>query len=118
VTWVSNNVPAELWMAVSSSADGGGFVACSSEGTTTANGYTVLDQIVTSMPHPWLTPVLGETNVVITWPWPMAGYQLQQKPDLSATNWTYVTNTPVVTNLQNQVIVYPLAGQGYYRLKN
>ena len=118
VTWISNNVPGEFWMAAASSADGSNFVACSSEGTTTTNGYTALDQIVTSMPRPWLTPVLAETSVVITWPWPMAGYQLQQKPDLSATNWTAVTNAPVVTNLQNQVRVYPLAGAGYYRLKN
>lgn len=118
VTWVSNNVPQELWMAVASSADGSNFVACSSQGTTTTDGYTVLDQIVTSTPRPWLTPVLAETNVVITWPWPMAGYQLQQKLNLSAANWTAVTNAPVVTNLHNQVMVHPLAGAGYYRLKN
>jgi hypothetical protein len=118
VTWVSNNVPGEFWMAVASSADGSSLVACSSAGTTTTNGYTALDQIVTSTPHPWLTPVLVQTNVVITWPWPMAGYQLQQIPDLSTTHWTDVTNAPVATNLHYQVMVSPMAGEGYYRLKN
>ena len=118
VTWTSNNVPEEFWNAVASSADGSSFVACSSEGTNTTSGYTAIDQIVTSTPHPWLTPVLNGTNVVITWPWPMDGYQLQQKTDLFATNWTDVTNAPVVTNFQNQVIVYPLADRGFYQLKN
>src|SRR5208282_150545 len=68
VTWVSNNMVEEWWSSVASSADGSHFVACSGNLT---NASYASSQIITSTPHPWLTPVLSGSNVVITWPWPM-----------------------------------------------
>ena len=115
VTWVSNNMVPEWWSSVASSADGSNLVACSGNLT---NGSLAPSQIATSMPHPWLTAEFDGTNADLTWPWPMEGYRLQQKPRVAATTWTDVTNVPVVTNLQYQVIVPPLAGEGYFRLSS
>jgi hypothetical protein len=45
---------------------------------------------------------------------------LQQNPDLITTNWTDVTNTPVLnlTNLQNQVFLPLPAVNSFYRLES
>jgi hypothetical protein len=44
---------------------------------------------------------------------------LQQNSDLTTTNWTVMTNAPVLnlTNLQNQVILSPSGSNAFYRLK-
>jgi hypothetical protein len=43
---------------------------------------------------------------------------LQQNPDLTAPNWTEVTNAPVLnlTSLQDEVTLLLTNGSGYYRL--
>jgi len=50
---------------------------------------------------------------VVTWP----GFILQQNSDLTATNWVYATNPIRVVSNEYQIIVSPLAGQEFYRLK-
>jgi len=42
---------------------------------------------------------------------------LQQSADLS--NWTDLTNSPVLnlTNLQEEVVLSPINGSGFFRLK-
>jgi len=42
---------------------------------------------------------------------------LQQNSDLTTTNWLTVTNTPTVTNGQNQAILAPPGGSEFYRLE-
>ncbi|HZM04375.1 MAG TPA: hypothetical protein VFC44_15340 [Candidatus Saccharimonadales bacterium] len=118
VTWTSNNLAPEFWTSVASSANGSNFVACSSRTTPTTNGYSVLDQIVTSTPHLWMPPPMPSgTNVVITWPWPADGFQLQQKSNAMAATWTTITNSPLITNFQNSVTL-PLASiQSLFQLK-
>jgi len=51
---------------------------------------------------------------------PSANFVLQQNTDLSMTNWTDVTNAPVLnlTNLQNQVTQPVPDGNSFYRLKS
>jgi hypothetical protein len=46
-------------------------------------------------------------------------FVLQQNLDLTTTNWTDVTNTSTLnlTNLQDEVILLPTNGNGFYRLK-
>jgi hypothetical protein len=43
---------------------------------------------------------------------------LQQNNDLSTTDWTSVTNTPTITNGQNQLILSATNNRSFYRLVN
>jgi hypothetical protein len=54
---------------------------------------------------------------VITWPGSLSNYQLQSCDSLSATNWTAVTNAPVLVDGQNTFILDPAASQRFYRLQ-
>jgi len=55
-------------------------------------------------------------NVVISWPAPIVGYELQQSTNLSMTNWTTVTNIGTVNNGAYEVVI-PVAGHSaFYRL--
>lgn len=73
---------------------------------------------VSSTPAPVLHPVLS-TNITLAWTVPSTNFVLQQNFDLTTTNWSDVTNLPVLnlTNLQNQVTL-PLSGSNcFFRLK-
>ena len=54
---------------------------------------------------------------VITWPGSLSNYELQSRDSLTSTNWTVVTNAPVLVNGQNAVILDPTAVQSFYRLQ-
>jgi len=41
---------------------------------------------------------------------------LQQNSDLGTTNWVNVTNAANFVGGQNQVLIPPLAGNGFFRL--
>ncbi|MGD0614390.1 MAG: hypothetical protein ABSA69_02995 [Verrucomicrobiota bacterium] len=69
-----------------------------------------------SVPLPALSIALSGTNVVVSWAWSSSGFVLQQNSDLTTTNWITVTNSPAVTNWQNQLLVSPGAGDRFYRL--
>ena len=56
-------------------------------------------------------------SLVLFWPSPPGDFVLQQNPDLTSTNWVAATNTPTLTNFQNQVILAPTASNQFYRLK-
>ncbi|MGO9587811.1 MAG: hypothetical protein ACLP2Y_16625 [Limisphaerales bacterium] len=56
-------------------------------------------------------------NLLLSWLSPPGGFGLQQNSDLTSTNWMMITNTPAITNGQNQVILSPATGNGFYRLK-
>ena len=57
------------------------------------------------------------TNLVLSWPSPPGGFVLQQNADLATTNWIAATNTPTITNQQNQLILLPASGGQFYRLE-
>jgi hypothetical protein len=64
------------------------------------------------------TPVLGiastyTNTVVLYWIAPSNTFGLQQKLVLTETNWTSVTNSVIVSNSLNQVVL-PLAGSSSY----
>jgi len=68
---------------------------------------------------PFLRVELSGTNtVIVAWPDPSTGFNLQQNLNLGTTNWTAVTNLPVVIGGEKQVIVAPPAGNRYFRLKS
>jgi hypothetical protein len=70
-----------------------------------------------SLPAATLAAALSGTNLIISWPSPPGSFVLQQNFNLTTTNWTATTNTPTITNFQNQVILPPANGNQFYRLK-
>jgi hypothetical protein len=77
-------------------------------------GYELfVQQIAPSAP----TALTIAMKPVITWPGSLSNYQLQCRDSLTSTNWTPVTNAPVLVNGQNTVILDPMAAQKFYRLQ-
>ena len=67
---------------------------------------------------PPLRIILTATNTaVVTWPAAVTDFTLQESSNLAALNWGNVTNAVGTVGNDNQVIVMPLFGQRYYRLK-
>lgn len=58
----------------------------------------------------------GPGQVTISWPAIWSLYALQQNTNLTTTNWVNVTNSVVVTNGLDEVIVPAAAGAAFYRL--
>jgi hypothetical protein len=69
-----------------------------------------------SLPTAALGVALSGTNLVLSWSSPPGGFLLQQNADLPTPNWLTITNTPTITNAQNQVFL-PTTGNEFYRLK-
>lgn len=55
-------------------------------------------------------------QAVITWPGALSNYRLESKDSLTVTNWTPVTNPPVLVNGRNTVILDSSAAQKSFRL--
>jgi hypothetical protein len=69
-------------------------------------------------PSPRLDIQLTSANtVVISWPAPSTGFNLQQNSTFSPTNWVDVTTAPVLTDGRKEVIVSPPIGTLFYRLR-
>jgi hypothetical protein len=108
-TWTSNNAPQTLWSSVASSADGSILVVVADGG-----GIWVSQ----TAPAPLLNLTTANTNLALSWIIPSTNFVLQQCSDLTAADWSVVTNVPMLnlTNLQNQVILSPPNGNDFYRL--
>ncbi|MBI3853866.1 MAG: hypothetical protein HY298_26875 [Verrucomicrobia bacterium] len=108
-TWMLNNAPYLDWIAVASSADGTRLQAAVYRGGI----YTL-----PIAPLPSLNIAAGDGNAVLSWLVPSTNFALQQKPDLSTTNWVEVTNTPMLnlSNLQNEVILSLSNDSRFFRL--
>ncbi len=110
-TWISNNVPTNNWSSVASSAEGGKLVA-----VATGGGIWTLQ----TTPTPNLNIAPASNNLLLSWVMPSTNFVLEQNSDLTTTNWTDVTNTPVlnIANLHDEVTL-PLTGSNsFYRLAN
>jgi hypothetical protein len=70
-----------------------------------------------SLPPAALGLAPSGTNLLLSWASPPGGFVLQQNSDLTTTNWLTATNTPTITNGQNQVIFSPFTGNEFYRLE-
>ena len=72
-----------------------------------------------TMPSPVLNLAAFGGNLMLSWLIPSKNLGLQQNSDLTTTNWTDVTNLPVLnlTNLQNQVVLPPPDGTSFFRLE-
>jgi hypothetical protein len=111
-TWMTNNA-LNAWRCVASSADGCKLVA----GGGVYFGGPI--DISYSTPSPQLNLAPSGINLTVSWIVPSTNFVLQQNVDLTTTNWTDVTNPPMLnlTNLQNEV-TFPLTGSNaFYRLK-
>jgi hypothetical protein len=66
---------------------------------------------------PLLTITLTTTNTaMVSWPSPSTGWSLQQNNDLSPANWV-AGPAPVDNGIIKYIIVTPLNGNRFYRLK-
>jgi hypothetical protein len=97
----------------------GSVITLNWDGGDVTNGVSLQAVFNVNVPaSPLLSIQLTSTNaVVIAWPAPSTGFSLEQNSNLNPTGWVNVTNTPVVTDGLNQVIVSPSAGAQFYRLK-
>lgn len=81
-----------------------------------------VDQVIlgptnTVMSLPILTIALTPTNtVLVSWPAPSTGFNLQQSASLANANWVNSTNPVSVIGSQNVVLVVPSANGQFYRL--
>lgn len=79
--------------------------------------FTAVDASLPPPSPPMLdiSPVSADT-LVCSWPTNATGFVLQQKNDLTATNWMAVTNVVNVVDTNHQVTISPVAGNGFFRL--
>jgi hypothetical protein len=61
--------------------------------------------------------ITATNTVLIAWPAAASGFSLQQNTAVGSTNWIGVTNIPVISGGENQVIVPSQPGSKFYRLK-
>jgi hypothetical protein len=67
---------------------------------------------------PLLTITRSGANVVISWPTPAAGFELEMRDGLFAgVSWATVTNAPVVSNNETAVTIGITSGSKFYRLR-
>ena len=67
-------------------------------------------------PMPVLAITATGSDVTIAWATNGLNFTLLSSPEVAATNWTAVTNTPVVANGSNLVTISASDANGFYRL--
>ena len=112
-TWTQTSAPTDHWWSIASSADGDKLAAV----VTGANGGNIWTSQVTPSPQLNLAP--STTNLTLAWTIPSTNFVLEQNADLTAGNWSTVTDPPVLnlTNLQNQVALPLPASNAFFRLR-
>jgi hypothetical protein len=115
-TWYSNSVPPSVWRGLCCSADGNTMTAVSPATNLTSFGFGKIWNIQ-SLPAPTLNITLAN-GLQLAWTVPATNFVLQQNADMATTNWSVVTNVPVLnlTNLQNQVTLPVSSSNCYFRL--
>jgi len=66
---------------------------------------------------PALRLVRSGSNVILAWPNPSTGFQLQESPSLFAPNWTDVNTAPGVVGEEKQVTAPVQPGSRFFRLR-
>jgi len=61
--------------------------------------------------------VVSPGVLILAWPTNAMGFSLEQNPDLSALNWSGVTNAVTVVGDQNQVTIQTFGEKAFFRLK-
>lgn len=89
-------------------------------GTSSGGGYTSQGGFwpgVTSQSAPALRILRDGTNVVLAWPNPSGGFQLQESSSLTTPDWANVNTAPVLVGDEKQVNQPVAAGVRFYRLR-
>ena len=86
----------------------------SGSGSQGTNGYELFVQQVIPQDTP---PLAIEPKAAISWPVSGATFDVEYSDDLNATNWTVLTNTPVLINGRNTVLDNLTYPQRFYRLR-
>ncbi|MDB6065425.1 MAG: hypothetical protein JWR26_1633 [Pedosphaera sp.] len=84
---------------------------------TIDGGYWGIIAAVQTAGAPFLTITPTSPNVLVSWPAPSTGFNLQQNSDLSTTNWITVGQSILTTNGSNIVTVPASVGNKFFRLK-
>ena len=108
VSW-QTNLPAAQWDDGAVSADGSLMVAMSG-GQGFRKGRVI--------PTPQLNIQQKDSSLAVSWLIPSTNFVLQQSADITALNWTPVTNNPTLnfTNLQQEVSVPTTSSNRFFRL--
>lgn len=117
-TWAQMPAPSTNWSKIASSADGTKLAAAVAGNFYVPNaGGGIWTSQITPSPIVNLSPT--NNNLALSWLIPSTNFILQQNSDLTTTNWSAVTNAPVLnlTNLQNQVTLPAPASNAFFRLK-
>jgi hypothetical protein len=88
--------------------------ATSSSGSYTLEGgfWSAL-----AVEQPALRIIRNGADVILAWPNPSTGFQLQESPSLTTPNWTDVTAVPVIVGGEKQVSRTLAPGTRFYRLR-
>lgn len=112
--WVATDAPSNDWCGVTCSADGGKMYAVVGRHDITGPIYGA--QVVVS-PKLRIAPAVNGA-AAISWTVPSTNFVLQQSPSLASPSWTTVTNVPVMTNVEDQVVVPSTNSQGFFQLQS
>lgn len=92
--------------------------ATSSGGAYTLHGgFWSAFAVVQTVGSPTLRIIRSGPNVILAWPNPSTGFQLQEAPSLSSPNWTDVNTAPGVVGAEKQVNQTLAPGPRFYRLR-
>ncbi len=103
-SWMVTRAPSANWSALASSSDGTRLVAAMWPGSIYIWHPTALSYATAG------------DNLVISWPTNDPAFVLQENTSCSATNWVDVTNVPVITNEEYQVVIPTPNGSEFFRL--
>ena len=108
--WVATSAGSNYWEYITCSADGNAWLALD-----VGHGIVWRLQIP---PNPQLAITPRSGSLALSWPLPSMNFVLQQCSDLITPDWFNATGTPVLnlTNLQNEIVLSPTNGTGFYRL--
>ncbi|HEY1663298.1 MAG TPA: hypothetical protein VGI03_12845 [Verrucomicrobiae bacterium] len=109
--WAPGPLGNQAWRQACVSSDGSTVLAVNS-GNVELPCRGLFSSSGASAPFLSISAVGG--GVQLTWPYPEAGYLLQQSPSLNSPVWTTVSNTPAAVNQ----IVLPTTNNTFYRLAN
>jgi hypothetical protein len=84
---------------------------------TLHGGFWSAFAVVPSEDAPLLRIVHNGASVILAWPNPSTGFQLQQSPSLTAPNWTDVNTAPGIVGDEKQVSQTLAPGTRFYRLR-
>jgi len=107
--------PLPHWTTLASAADGSKVVA----GSVGLVGVLSIGPLPSFPQAPSLSIATTGTNLALSWLVPSTPSVLQEIPSLTPATWSDTTNLPalIFSNLNNQIIMAPSAGNAFFRLR-